>query len=372
MLCHELPPVGGGAASVCRTLVERHAAAGVRVTVVTMGWDALPAEERPAPGVVVVRLPCGRRRRTAASPVEALRWTRRAGRWVRRRHAADPFDVAHAHFVAPAGLVAARLAADRRRPLPFVLTVHGSDVPGHNPYRFVHLHRWIRPFWRRICHAAATVVSPSEELRDLLRAAGVGEVAVIPNPVDERRFRSAVKEPRILLCGRLIEGKGFDPLLAALRGVDLDGWEVDVVGEGPQRAGLERRAADLRLPVRFHGWIGHDDPRLADVFARAAVFAFPSRRENLPLALLEAMAAGCAVVACDVPGSRDVVADAGRLVPVDDGPALAAAVRELAADATVREELGRRARERAAGRFGSARIAGLYLDRLTAAAAAGR
>lgn len=372
VLCHELPPVGGGAGSACAALAQEYAVAGCRVTVVTMGWRDLPPEERSAGGVEVVRLPCGRRRHDQASAIEALRWARRAGAWARRRHARDPFDVVHAHFVMPAGLVAAGLQRSRRARLPFVLTAHGTDVPGYNRHRFRSTHRLVRPLWRWVCRAARPLVSPSESLRGLIRAAVAGaEPLVLPNPVDTRRFAPGAKQRRILLCGRLVARKGFADLLAALAGVELPGWEIQVVGDGPERRALERLAAGLAVPVRFAGWIGQDDPRLPEVFARAAVFVLPSSWENLSVALLEAMAAGCAVIASDVPGNREAVGEAALFVAPGDGPGLARAVRRLAADAEARGALGAAARRRAEAEFASRSVAARYLERLAAAARGG-
>ena len=369
VLCHELPPVGGGAATVCAALAEEYAAAGCRVTVATMGWGGLPAEEVTEDGVAVVRLPCGRRRREGASPAEAAHWAGRAVAWARRRHRRAPFDAVHAHFVLPAGLAAVLLAGRGTR-LPFVLTAHGSDVPGYDPSRFPWIHRLVAPTWRRVCAAAAVLVSPSRSLQRLLAAAGVRRpTRVIPNPVDADRFTPASKQPRILLASRLVERKCFHVLLEALRGVELPGWEVDVVGDGPERPRLERLAGDLAIPVRFHGWIGRDDPRLARLFGRAGLFVFPSRWENLPLAPLEAMAAGCAVVATDVEGVIEAVGDAARRVPVGDRRALAAAVRELAADEAARHDLGRRGRRRVESLFARPAVAARYLAELEAAAA---
>ena len=370
VLCHELPPVGGGAATVSAALAEEYAAAGCGVTVATMAWDGLPRAEVTAGGVEVVRLACGRRRREAASLPEAVRWAGRALAWAGRRHRHAPFDVVHAHFVMPAGLAAALLGARRRPRLPFVLTAHGSDVPGYDPSRFPRVHRLVAPAWRRVCAAAASLVSPSRSLRRLLAAAGVRRpTLVIPNPVDADRFVPLPKEARILLAGRLVERKGFDVLLEALRGVELPGWVVDVVGDGPQRDRLERLAAEVPVPVRFHGWVGQDDPRLPELFGRAGLFVFPTRWENLPIAPLEAMAAGCAVVASDVEGVVEAVGDAGRLVPVGDRAALAAAVRGLAADEAARRELGRRARRRVESRFARPAVAARYLGELERAAA---
>ena len=79
---------------------------------------------------------------------------------------------------------------------------------------------------------------------------------------------------------------------------------------------------------------------------------FPSLRENLPVVLLEAMAAGCAIVATDLPGNVEAVGDAARLVAVGDPVALREAVVELVAQPQMRRTLGAAARRRAVEEFG--------------------
>ncbi len=136
-----------------------------------------------------------------------------------------------------------------------------------------------------------------------------------------------------------------------------EGWELVVAGDGPIRGELERRARGL--PVRFLGFLSHD--RLADLYRSSEIFAFPSAVENFPMVLLEAMRAGCAVITSTAEGCREVAGEAARFVDAGDGPALAAAIRELIADPRERQRLSERALRRAAG-FEPARIAGRLLD----------
>ncbi len=157
---------------------------------------------------------------------------------------------------------------------------------------------------------------------------------------------------RLLFVGRLVEKKGLLVLLDALRLLaDLPGWSLHVVGDGPQRAGAERAAAGL--PVTFRGALPRVE--LARAYASSEVVVVPSVRaasgdqDGLPVALLEAMAAGCAVVASRLAGIDAAVEDgaSGLLVPPGDSPALAGALRGLLADPGRRRELGERARLRA-------------------------
>jgi len=358
VLCHEYPPVGGGAGAVCAALAREYRLAGARPVVVTMGFDGRP-EHETIDGVELVRVECGRRRREMASPWEALVWARRAGRAVRSLHRRKPFRAVHAHFIMPAGIVARELW--RSAGVGYVLTAHGSDVPGFNRERLKLAHVLARPWWRRICRDAAGLVAPSHSLRTLWeRKLPDRPIRVVPHGFS-LRFRPLPKERRILLCSRLVERKGFQHFLAALAGLDLPGWEVDLVGDGPMRHRLEALAARCRVPIRFHGWVEQADPRLADLYGRAAIFVFPSAWENFSMALLEGMGAGCAVITTDVSGNPEVAGDACRLTRPGDVAGLGRAVRELATAEDLRRQLGRRAAVRARS-FDWRAIAGQYLE----------
>lgn len=361
-LCHEWPPVGGGAAAVTEALCRAYVSLGHRVTVLTMamGRTGTILDE---PNLSVMAVPCGRKRREMASPAEGLRWAWAGLSAARSRHRADPFDACHAHFIMPSGIIADRLK--RTEGLPFIITPHGSDVPGYNAERLKLIHRLIRPWWRRICLNADRIVSPSEDLMALLKASAPNaHGSVIPNGIDPGRFVPGDKARRILLCSRLVGRKGFHHVLEILARRPFEGWEVDIVGDGPMRPRLEELAAGSRTPVRFHGWIGQDDPLLKRLYAEATLFILPSQRENFSIALLEAMSAGCAIITTDVSGNPEAVGDCARLVPWDDRDRLAEEMMALSADPAGCVELGRRARERVREMFTWTMLARRYIETL--------
>jgi phosphatidylinositol alpha-mannosyltransferase len=174
-------------------------------------------------------------------------------------------------------------------------------------------------------------------------------LAIIPNGIAAATYRRpasprAPGEPlRLLFVGHWRDSrKGLRYLLDACtrlyaRGIAL---ELDVIGDGG-------RVPRIELPnVRYHGAIA-DEQRLAAMYAACDVFVAPSTgMESFGIVLLEAMAAGRAIVCSDIEGYRDVAGDAAVLVPPEDGEALAAAIAELAADRSARERLGARGRAR--------------------------
>ena len=141
---------------------------------------------------------------------------------------------------------------------------------------------------------------------------------------------AVARDPRrCVYVGRLSWEKGVDRLLDAIAKVPE--LSLDVVGDGPLRGDLERRAAALGLSgrVRFLGWMDDTTP----VLAAAALAVSPSRLEGLGLAVMEALESGVPVIATDIPGSREALAGGryGRLVP-DSVDGLAAALAEFVRD----------------------------------------
>ncbi len=150
--------------------------------------------------------------------------------------------------------------------------------------------------------------------------------------------------PLVLWVGRLDPVKGLPLLIESFAMVAAQSpAHLFLVGDGPQRRRLEAEVKARGLGARVHfAGVRSDVPVL---LRSADLFVFPSKTEGLPNALLEAMAAGCPVVATDVPGSRDLVAHerTGLLVPYADASALAGAILRLLTNRHEADELARAA-----------------------------
>ena len=174
--------------------------------------------------------------------------------------------------------------------------------------------------------------------------------------------------PVVLTCARLDPQKGHLTLLRAA--AELPETIFAIAGEGPDRARLELEATALGVAdrVRFLGF-RVDIPEL---LAASDVFALPSLYEGSPLAVLEAMAAGRAVVSSAIGGTEELIDDerSGLLVPPGDHIALAQALRRVLADPELRSSLGRHAHERVAREFTATamarRVTGVYEGLLSA------
>ncbi len=337
---HEFPPVGGGAAPVAWELCRHLAGLGHQVDVVTTRFGDLPAREE-RDGVTIYRTHARRRRVDRAETLEMASFLRGAAGPARQLIDAHRYDIIHAHFIIPAGYLAGRLA--RKTGIPLVITAHGSDVPGHNPDRFVWQHKLLLPFWRRLVKAAGCIISPSADLAaKIRRLCPSARMDVIPNGIDLSAFTPGQKQSAILLCGRMLRFKGFQHALAAIGRLQL-GWPVHVVGDGEYLDELKRLAVNLKAPVTFYGWLDRNDPRFIDLFRTCGVFIFPSEMENFPTVLLEAQAAGMAIITSDIGGCREAVGDAALFVPPGDAPAIAERLRQLVEQSSLRQELSQKA-----------------------------
>ena len=230
-------------------------------------------------------------------------------------------------------------------------------------------------------HADALVVN-SRGLADHLLAAGLPakRVHLIGNFVDTPRARSASELAALraslplpadswllLAVGRCVPVKGWDVLLAALAQLpaQVNGRPLALLllGDGPLRAALQRRAQQLGLGGRVHfaGW--QEDP--APYYALADLVVFPSRvTEALGNVILETWAHGRALVTTASSGARELVQPGqdALQVPCEDAAALAAALVQLLRDEVLRDMLAWTGRARAQRDFDRASVVGAYVD----------
>lgn len=185
---------------------------------------------------------------------------------------------------------------------------------------------------------------PAEKVEVVYNAVDVERAAVPAPPGLRAQLGGSETRPLVLTPARLNAQKGHDTLLEAI--AELPEALFLLAGDGPERGRLEDRVAKLGIGdrVRFLGR-REDVPQL---LAACDVFCLPSLYEGSSLAVLEAMAAGIAIVSSAIGGTEELIEDGrgGLLVPPGDATALAAALRRLLGDPELRERLATRARER--------------------------
>jgi glycosyltransferase involved in cell wall biosynthesis len=360
MTSYEFPPIGGGGAAVVAGLSRELAASGHEIDLVTMSFQDHPRQE-VVDGVRLYRVPCIRKAKHSCTTPEAFSYLAGAMPTIHRLLDKHRYDVAHAHFILPDGLLAWQ--AKRYSGLPYVITAHGTDVPGYNPHRLRTTHRMVRPVWKAIVQGASRVICPSEILEQLVlvQRPGALKTVVIPNGL---RVEPHVPRPlsaRVLMVTRMLERKGVQYVLDALADTPIPA-EVNIIGDGPYLPELRRRATELRSPAKFWGWLDNRSPELRGIYDSSGIFVLPSEAENFPIVLLEAMAAGLAIVTTAGTGCAEVVGDAGILVPVRDSRAIARALKRLVDDADLRQTLGAAARKRIEDNFTWRAVARRYVE----------
>jgi len=179
---------------------------------------------------------------------------------------------------------------------------------------------------------------------------------VLYNAIDPERFRPRPAERSspigIAAVANLIPEKGLDVLLRACATLTDLPWQLTIVGDGPERAGLEALAGSLGLAGRTHFTGLRDDVEVT--LQQAAIYVHPCLwEEAFGLTITEAMACGCAVVASRRGGIPEIIetGTSGVLVEAGNVPELGQVLRELLGDPARRGELGAAARTRVQERF---------------------
>lgn len=221
------------------------------------------------------------------------------------------------HLFEPALLGIGGIYYSQALKLPLVVSAH-TDIPAY--VRYYHLGALEKLAWMlmRERHRRSDLnLCTSTVTLDDLRAHGIANLALWDRAVDSTLFRAGARteqmrtrlsndepgKPLLLYVGRLSAEKQVDKLRDVVRA--LPGARLAIVGDGPERPNLERHFKGT--PTVFTGYLRGE--ALASAYASADLFIFPSQTETLGLVLLEAMAAGCPVVACRAGGVPDAVQD---------------------------------------------------------------
>ena len=359
-LCYEYPPVGGGGAKVVFSLIRHLVDMGHSADLVTMKFDKLPRKEQ-LQQLEINRIPCWRTSANISNPLQMFIYLMRALPLALRLARKNEYTINHTHFIFPDGVLA--LLLKKITGLNYVLTAHGSDVPGYNPDRFVYLHILLRPLWRAVVKNASTVICPSVYLEHLiLKTQPDAITTIIPNGIDLNRFNpNRDKLRRILVVSRIFKRKGIQYFLHSLAGLKHD-YEVCIVGDGPYLDELRRLVDELELTVRFTGYLDNKSQSLRDLYETSQIFVFPSSAENFPIVLLEAMTAGLAIITTRGTGCAGVVGTTALTVPPKDSDAIRQALVKLTSDEGLRTQLGRQAHERVKLHFTEEQVSLMHQD----------
>jgi len=253
-------------------------------------------------------------------------------------------------------------------PIPHVHTIHGFDPDTIlvNGGRFA----WFRSvLWgvveRRALAKHRFLISITPYARHKVEPLTQARIFDIDNPIDPRFYQIQRQEEkgRILSVGMISEGKNTLATIKAFAKVRARGLKAALVVAGGNHPKYYKRIvefvdqAGLGECIQFLGHIGHD--QLVSELARASILVLPSRQENAPMAIAEAMAAGVPVISSNRCGMPFMVREGvtGYLVEPDDVDALAGRITLLLTDDTLRNAMGSAGRREAEMRFHPDKIA---------------
>jgi glycosyltransferase involved in cell wall biosynthesis len=340
MLNYEYPPLGGGAAPVTQAIAEKLVNKNHEVDILTMGFRDLKREEY-INGVHIYRVPSLRKKQGTCTTHEMLSYCISAALKMPGLLKENRYDINHTHFIIPTGIISNLFQTT----LPYLITTHGSDVPGYNPDRFGFQHTMIKPIWKKIVRNSACITSPTKYMKQLIqRNIDYNNIVIIPNGINPENFSPQEKDHKILIVSRLLERKGIQYVLEAMK--DISGYNLVICGDGPYRKNLEKKTEQLKIQnkVHFRGFISHSE--LKKEYETSAIFILTSVSENFPVVLLEAMSAGCAVITSNTTGCREAVGNAGLLVEPTNSSDIRQKLMFLIGNDDIRKKLARNSLER--------------------------
>lgn len=259
-------------------------------------------------------------------------------------------SIVHAHAASRASFMRKSIYLGMARTFgcKTIFHLHGGEF-----HRFAENEAGFAKRWwiRRTLQKSTKVIALSRSWAEFLeRYAPASNICVVPNAVPfEKSLQRLKEEPgRILFLGRPEKEKGIFELLAAieLSKERFPQLKLAIAGDGNLAALQEHvRQKGIEPFVEILGWIDAD--RRATELARASIFVLPSYNEGLPMAMLEAMSAGKAIIVTPVGGIPETVTDNlnGLFVPPADDAALSGAIIKLLTDKTLRDTLGWNARQ---------------------------
>lgn len=337
-------PLRGGAERVTAEVFGRIAASGAEIVVVSGVGNPYvrPSVHETVEVVASTAIDLSRllRLQFALAPLLPIRLFR----LVRRRRP----DVIHASSIHFFGSMAAAAVSLVTR-TPLVTTCHVGSIEGLGRFGRIVTKAFEATIGRLILARSAHVIAVSASVADHVIRLGkdAAAVTVVPNGVDIDRFSPGERTSgvSIAVVGRLISNKGT---LETARAIEQAKGEFVAIfaGDGPELADLSSIAdADPRIRVAGH----RDD--VEEILGRADIFVRYSTTEGRSLAVLEAMAAGCAVVVSDIDANCELVEDevTGVVVPLGDLGALTGAIERLVSDADLRIRMGEAARNEVLG-----------------------
>ncbi len=370
IICHEFPPIGGGAANAAFYIASYLRNKQHEVTVVTSRFKRVNQAKY---NFNIIYLPVLRKHIDRTSPLELISFALSGIFYSLFNIRKSRYDICLAIHGIPSGWVAFFIR--KIFGISYIISLRGGDVPGFLPMHYDKLHRKVKFLTNLYWRNADSIVTNSEGLKELAdntaKLIGV-KTKVIPNGVDCNVFRPDYslrdnRNIRIVYAGRITAQKGLEYFIQSIvniTGKVKNNFKIKIIGEGYLKTSLEYMVSNLcqKGVVEFAGWM--DKENLVEEYKRSHIFILPSFYEGMSNSLLEAMACGCMAIASDIPGNRELVKKNENGILFDSGNILKleeVLVKTLNSGPGTIEEMGKKSRI-IAEKFDWNRVADLYLE----------
>jgi L-malate glycosyltransferase len=344
MLNYEFPPLGGGAGNACYYLLKEFSHDNdLTVDLVTSSVGKFK-KEKFSQNITIHYLDIQKKGSLHyQSNKDIAMYYFKAYGYCKKLVIANKYDIAHAFFGFPSGYIAMKLG------LTYIVSLRGSDVPFYNK-RFYWLDKFIfKRLSKKIWKRSKATIANSQGLKQMaLKNSPKQKISVIYNGIDIKEFKPEDKTKNkrltIISTGRLIQRKGYQYLIPALKNLDV---KLQLIGDGNLDDELKKLARQNNIDVDFLGKKLHKD--IAKHLQKADVFCLPSLNEGMSNSVLEAMACGLPVIVTDVGGSRELVNENGFVVKKASVSALRKAIERFLNRPELVKEMGLKSRKIAEG-----------------------
>ena len=333
VISHEYPPIGGGGGRVVQELSYELASRGHWLYLLTAHYGELPRIEEYE-NLTIERLPSLRSQPFRADFKAMSAFVIRSFiRGLKIMRTFEP-DLIHAHFAVPAGATARLLSLITG--IPYIVTAHGGDVPGGAPEKTARWFRVVLPFSKPVWKRAAAVVAVSRQTRDLALEHYDVKIRVIPNGINIRAMKptnlAVNSPPKILFIGRFSPEKNPSAVPAILAKLKHLEWKCEMLGDGVEMDKVRRliEGNGLSERVNLAGWVKPED--VQEHMSRSDILLMPSLHEGMPIAALQGLAMGLALLLPNKGSCPDLIKDNGFLLPPGDQLAYTQALQTLLVD----------------------------------------
>lgn len=336
IIATEYPPLGAGAANALQQMMQYWGQSAAIEVVVLTGAAGEDQVIHCANGSRIELLDHGKngQKLQQQSISDLLQLSHRLNCRAQELLESERFDLIHAIFALPCGVICRRLS--HQFSLPYTVSLRGSDVPMYNRKYNLLMKLGLRQVFARVLRDAAAVTANSQSLAGLAGQSADVAIDVIGNGIDHERFsasKSIMPDDgtiRVLTVGRIVEQKRIDQIIESL--VHIPQARLEIAGSGSKQTALQQLARDREVSDRVV-WLGHlSGDELLAAYARNHVFVLVSHNEGMSNALLEAVASGFWCICSNTGDARNCIGAQGVVLDQVTPQALATALQNSPQD----------------------------------------